>query len=329
MSTLRLAASADDLSKSDSQSTLVDDMNRLNTEQGNSSESPSNHSVTITIPQLLERQKKRSAEDAEPSTSTADDSAPKPKRGRPNIPQALEGDYKALRNLRAKAARLEANYTMLKKYADHHEHIVPSLYKVRLHPPFGADDDGVKAEWRAIQREAEKSFLLCTMAHLKKLYKDAEKGANSRLTLMKAKLPNDKSAIGDLDNAATTVANRVRNLESLKLRQRWVYDMGKLEASKVGLPPPKRVRDNVKQSKKGGVPKSSAAADESKGKKTAKRSPTTAADKGTPTNVKTGRIQKKAKRQLKNTAGDKLKKAKFEEHAATLKAILSDFFESL
>ena len=43
------------------------------------------------------------------------------------------------------------------------------------------------------------------MAHLKKVYKDAEKGANGRFTLMKAKLPEDKATIRDLNNAADTV----------------------------------------------------------------------------------------------------------------------------
>ena len=317
MSFPKPAASADDLEKSDSQTTLIYDMDRLNTgatSGQHSSPTPSSSagSVTITIPQLLARQTKRSAPGDDgntPSTSGVD--GRRAKRGKPNIPPTLDGDYKALRNLRAKTAKLQANYVMLKKYIDHHEHIAPMLFKVRKSPPFGADDRDVRAEWAAIQREAEKSFMLCIAAYLKKSYKEAEAEAQRRLNVIKTKATGEEISYKDVDEAATTVATRVKNAESLRLRQRWVHDIGRLEANKCDLPATKQRRaDKGNKGNKAQLPKSSAAADD------AKPGPSKQ-----PTSTK--RVQKKAKRQLTNNTGSKSgKKDKFAEQAATLKAIL-------
>ena len=141
MSSPKPAASADYLEKSDSQMTLIYDMDRLNTgiptgQHGSVTPSSSSGSVTITIPQLIARQNKRSTPGDDgntPSTSGVD--GRRAKRGKPNIPPTLDEDYKALRNLRAKTAKLQANYAMLKKYIDHYEHIAPIWSKVRKSPP--------------------------------------------------------------------------------------------------------------------------------------------------------------------------------------------------
>ena len=315
MNTPKPAASADDLVKSsDSQTTIIYELNRLTTGtmevQRSPSASSSTGSVTITIPELLDRQRnKRSAEDDGNIASTSGTAGRAAKRGKPNIPPEYEADYKSLRNLRAKSAKLQANYVGIKKYIDHHEHIAPSLYKVRKAPPFGADDRDLRAEWRAIQREAEKSFMLCIAAHLKKSYKEAEENAQRRLKAIEIKAKHANVSTKDLDEAATTVATRVRNAESLRLRQRWVQDIGKLEASKCDLPATKQRRPKNKgkgnKGNKESLPISSAAADDVQ--------PSTSKQ---PTSGK--RIQKKAKRQLTT----KSKKAKFEEQAAALKAIL-------
>ena len=308
------AASADDLVKSsDSQSTIIYELNRLNTGTMETQRSPSatssTASVTITIPELLERKRKTPATDDGNIASTSGTTGRPAKRGKPNIPSDFEADYKSLRNLRAKSAKLHANYVGLKKYIDHHEHIAPMLYKVRKAPPFGADDRDLKAEWRAIQREAEKSFMLCIAAYLKKSYKEAEASAQRRLKSIQTKATDANINIKDIDEASTSVANRVRNAESLRLRQRWVQDIGKLEASKCDLPATKQRRLKTKGSKgtKDHIPKSSAAADDSR--------PSTSKAQTSK------RVQKKAKRQLANNTSTN-KKTKFDEQAATLKAIL-------
>ena len=151
--------------------------------------------------------------------------------------------------------------------------------------------------------------MLCIAAYLKKSYKEAEANAHHRLNFIKTKATDANVSTKDIDDAATTVATRVRNSESLRLRQHWVQDIGKLEASKCDLPAVKQCRPNkgTKGTKDKAVPKSSAPADDPQ--------PSTSKK---PTSK---RVQKKAKRQLSNNTSS-TKKTKFDEQAATLKAIL-------
>ena len=206
--------------------TLVNGMGGLSTMDRDPSPGPSSSNVRITLDNDTNKRKRT-------NTGPAGQA---PKRGRPNIPQEVERLYKQARNSRTRAAKYQANETMLRKYLGHNEHLAPNNMRVRTVPPFGADDPTVQKQWADIIEVAEKSMLDCQATYLRSLIASEEAKAELALSQVKAQLGPNISAFEEADAASVAVATRVRAAEIQKLRYRWVHDVQRHETQKIGLP---------------------------------------------------------------------------------------------
>ena len=208
--------------------TLVNHIGRLSTNDRERSPSPgpSVSNIQITLDNETNKRKRT-------NTGPAGQA---PKRGRPNIPQEVEKLYKQARNSRTRAAKYQANETMLRKYLGHNEHIAPNNMRVRTTPPFGGDDPAVQKQWAEIIETAEKSMLECQASYLRTLIASEEAKAEFALSQAKAQLGPNIAAFEEADAASVAVATRVRAAEIQKLRYQWVHDVQRHETQKIGLP---------------------------------------------------------------------------------------------
>ena len=208
---------------------------------------PSGSNINVIVPNDNSRRKR--GPEGSPGNNP-------PKKGRPNIPKNIEEYYKKARNSRVRAARYLANETMLKKYLDHGEHIAPANMRMRTTPPFGGEDPQVRRQWREIQIGAEKAMLSCQIEFLRTQASQEEANAELYLSQLRANSGNDEEPYEEAQAASATVASRVRGAEIQKLRHRWVHDVQRQEAEKVGLSTSFKGRGKGKKSLPGkGVPK--------------------------------------------------------------------------
>ena len=206
--------------------------------------SVSNTSVRIQVSNFTQK-RKRSGN----LNNNADDSQAS-KKGKPNIPAAAEPFYKAARNARAKVAKFEANEAQLAKYLGHTEHLAPANIKLWATPAFGADEDTMRGEWKSIITQAEKSLIAAEIEYLKRAQRAEETKARNAFARLAEVLAADPVAYNDAEAAIATVTSRVKAHESHKLRARWVHDIHKNEAAKVGLSLPTKNRGQNPTNKK-------------------------------------------------------------------------------
>ena len=206
--------------------------------------SVSNTSVRILLSDFNPKRKR-----SDNCNNNADDT-PATKRGKPNLPPQGEALYKAARNARAKAAKYDANESQLAKYLGHTEHIAPANIRLRATPAFGADESTMKSEWLSIIRQAEKALIAAEIEFLKRAQRAEETKARDALVKLQGILQRDPQAYNDAEAAIATVVSRVKASESQKLRQRWVHDIHRNEAAKVGLTIPRKPKLNGQTSKR-------------------------------------------------------------------------------
>ena len=206
--------------------------------------SVSNTSVRILLSEFTPKRKRSDGN----HNNNADDT-PANKKGKPNLPSQADPFYKAARNSRAKVAKYEANESQLAKYLGHSEHIAPANIRLRATPAFGAEEEQMKSEWLSVIRQAEKSLISAEIEYLKRAQQAEETKARDALVKLQGILQRDPQAYQDAEAAIATVVSRVKAAESHKLRQRWVNDVHRYEAAKVGLAIPRKPRSTSQAAK--------------------------------------------------------------------------------
>ena len=102
----------------------------------------------------------------------------------------------------------------------------------------------MRSQWKQIIQEAEKQLLAAEIEYLRRAQQVEERKARDALVRLQEILGRDPQAYNDAEAAIATVTSRVKANESHKLRTRWVHDIHRNEAAKVGLSIPTKTKGN-------------------------------------------------------------------------------------